>query len=248
MTFNLAALRARWLSLARRERGLALAAALVLVLGIGELFLIEPPLKQRARLVREIETQQHDQQALQQHLGGVVRDPDAALRVQLGGLQTQVRATEREFRELQNGLVQPQHMGALLQSLLTEHRGLRLLGLRSLPVTPIGDTGGVKKILAANERVGSAPSTAAPASAAATAAVGAPAAGSAGDDAWLYRHAVEVRVQGSYADMLAYLQSLESLPRRVHWGDLEIDARKHPANVMTVTLFTVSLEKSWWIL
>ncbi len=246
MTFTVAALRARWLSLARRERGLALAAALVLVLGFGELFLVEPPLTQRARLVREMQAQQREQHALQQHLGGGVRDPNAPLRTQLGGLQTQVRATEREFGELQNGLVQPQHMGALLQSLLTEHRGLRLLGLRSLPVTPIGDTGGVKKILAANERVGSAPSTASPASAAA--AVGAPVAGAVGDDAWLYRHAVEVRVQGSYADMLAYLQSLESLPRRVHWGDLEIDARKHPANVMTVTLFTVSLEKSWWIL
>lgn len=246
MTSTLAALRARWLALARRERGLALAAALVMVLGIGELFLIEPPLNQRSRLVREMQAQQREQQALQRHLGGGVRDPNAPLRVQLDGLQTQVRATEREFSELQNGLVQPQHMGALLQSLLTEHRGLRLLGLRSLPVTPIGDTGGVKKILAANERTGSTPSTASPASA--TAAVATPVAGAAGDDGWLYRHAVEVRVQGSYADMLAYLQSLESLPRRVHWGDLEIDARKHPANVMTVTLFTVSLEKSWWIL
>ena len=244
MTFDSVALRARWLALARRERGLALAAALVLVLGIGELLLIEPPLTQRARLVREMQAQQREQQALQQVLGGSVRDPNAPLRAQRDGLQAQVRAAEHEFRNFQNGLVQPQNMGALLQSLLTEHRGLRLLGLRSLPVTPIGDTGGVKKILAANERAGSAAPTT---SAAATVPIVA-IAGAAGDDAWLYRHAVEVRVQGSYADMLAYLHSLESMPRRVHWGDLEIDARKHPANVMTVTLFTVSLEKSWWVL
>lgn len=238
MTFTPASLRVRWLSMARRERALALAAALVLVLGLGELSLIEPPLVQRARLVREMQAQQLEQQALQQHLSGGVRDPDAPLRAQLDGLQAQVRVTEHEFSDLQNGLVQPQHMGALLQSLLTEHRGLRLLGLRSLPVTPIGDAGGARKILAANERTSGTAAAASPASAA----------GATGDDAWLYRHAVEVRVQGSYADMLAYLQSLESLPRRVHWGDLEIDARKHPANVMTVTLFTVSLEKSWWIL
>ena len=241
MTLAPAALRARWQALARRERGLALAAALVLVLGLGELLLVEPPLTQRARLVREMQAQQREQQALQQALGAGVRDPNVPLRAQRDGLQAQVRAAEHEFRDLQNGLVQPQHMGALLQSLLTEHRGLRLLGLRTLPVTPIGDAGGVRKTVAANERAGSA----APAASAATAA---PVAVAAGDDAWLYRHAVEVRVQGSYADMLAYLHSLETLPRRVHWGDLEIDARKHPANVMTVTLFTVSLEKSWWIL
>jgi len=244
MTLAAAALRARWLALARRERGLALAAALVLVLGLGELLLIEPPLTQRARLVREMQAQQREQQALQQALGSGVRDPNAPLRTQRDALQAQVRAAEHEFRDLQNGLVQPQHMGALLQSLLTEHRGLHLLGLRTLPVTPIGDTAGVKKTLAANERTGSAAATASAAAAAPTT----PMAAATGDDAWLYRHAVEVRVQGSYADMLAYLHALEGLPRRVHWGDLEIDARKHPANVMTVTLFTVSLEKSWWIL
>ena len=242
MTLTAATLRARWLQMARRERGLALAAVLVVLLGLGELLLVEPALTQRARLVREIQEHKRDRQALQQHLGGGARDLSAPLRAQRDGLQAQVRAAEHEFRDLQNGLVQPQHMGALLQSLLTEHRGLRLLGLRSLPVTPIGDAGSAKKVLAANERA----SGAAPGATAAAAAT--PVVSAGGDDAWLYRHAVEVRVQGSYADMLAYLHSLESMPRRVHWGDLEIDARKHPANVMTVTLFTVSLEKSWWIL
>ena len=66
------------------------------------------------------------------------------------------------------------------------------------------------------------------------------------DTAWLYRHGVEITVQGNYADMLAYLESLERLPRRVYWGALKIDAQKWPASQMTVTVYTISLEKTWW--
>ena len=224
--------RARYSRFARRERGLVVLAAVVLITGIGYLVLIEPALKRRAQLLGQIATQRGERDTLQQHLASPGRDPNAALRAQLDSLRTQVRATDREFHSLQNGLVQPQHMGALLQSLLTEHRGLQLLGLRSLPVTAIGEPGSA----VAKKSVGASGSGVAASD------------NGSGPEAWLYRHAVEIRVQGSYADILGYLKALETLPRRVHWGDLDIDARNSPANVMTVTLFTVSLERSWWVL
>ena len=114
---------------------------------------------------------------------------------------------------MQNGLVQPQQMGALLQSLLAEQRGLRLLGLRSLPVTALADRPPARKATADKGAGGDKAGARRPA---------------ARDDAWLYRHTVEVEVQGSYADMLAYLRAIEGLPRRVRWGDVEIDARSLP--------------------
>jgi MSHA biogenesis protein MshJ len=225
MKAAIAAVRARYERLTRRERGLAIAAATTLILGLGHLLLVDPVAKRRAALERQITTQQAERDALRVSMAGGAHDRNTALRSQLDTLRTQLRATDREFDAIRNGLVQPQHMGALLQSLLTEHRGLQLLGLRSLRVTPVGAPAAIE---------------AKP--------VGAPPAASTTNDAWLFRHGVEIRVQGSYADMVGYLQALENLPRRVHWGDLEIDARRHPVNVMTVTIYTVSLEKSWWVL
>ena len=43
-----------------------------------------------------------------------------------------------------------------------------------------------------------------------------------------------------------YLSALEHLPRRVYWGELKIDAQRWPASTMTVTVYTISLEKTWW--
>lgn len=235
MNATLARLRTRYLKLSRRERALVLAATLVLGAGLGELLLVDPALRQRSLLLHQIAAQGVERDGLRKGLSGGREDQNTTLRGQLTALNAQLRANDSEFRVLQSGLVQPQHMGELLKSLLTEHRGLQLLSLRTLPVSSLTDasTASAVKAVTVGERAG----------VAATAA-----SGSASDEAWLYRHAVEIRVQGSYADMLGYLQQLEQLPRRVHWGDLEIDARSYPANVMTVTIFTVSLEKSWWVL
>ena len=223
-------LRARYARLSRRERALTLAAALALVVGLGHLMLVEPALAQRRAVERRVEQQRDELLALRQAKAAPTSDRNDALRLQLGELQAQLRATDRAFAELKSGLVQPQHMGALLQSLLGEHRGLQLISLRSLPVAPIGEPG--EKNAAATQG----------ASGAAASKV------RADQEPWLYRHGVEIRLQGSYPDMVAYLRALEQLPRRVHWGTLEIDARRYPASVLTVTLYTVSSERSWWVL
>jgi MSHA biogenesis protein MshJ len=219
--------RSRYLALARRERALILAAALVLIVGLGLLLFVEPALKQRALWQRQITQQRAELSALQPQVAALQqrqRDPDAATRAQLEALRRQMQLTDGEFDQLQRALVPPQEMGRLLEGLLQQHRGLQLIGLRSVPVSPVSE------LIAA-------PKPAAAASQAAT---------QAGARDWLYRHGVEITVQGSYADMQAYLGALERLPRRVYWGELAIDAQRWPATVMKVTVYTISLEPTWW--
>jgi MSHA biogenesis protein MshJ len=227
-------LRARYARLAHRERVIMALASVVVVIGIGYLLFIEPALSRRTLLERQVIGQRAEIGTFREAIVAATRDPNAPLREQLDLLRGQLRVTDKQFEQLQYGLVQPQHMGELLQSLLREHRGLQLLGLRTLPVIAIADP--VGEPTRAGENAPAAPSAAASAP------------GSANEDAWLFRHSVEIKVQGGYADMIAYLRDIENLPRQVRWGGLEIDARRYPASVMTVTIYTVSLDRSWWIL
>jgi len=227
--------RAKYMALARRERAMMMVAALVLCVGLGALLFIEPAYKQRMLLKRQIAQQQTDLAALRPQvlaLQARQRDPDATTMAQLKALRQQLQLADGEFSQVQSALVQPQEMGRLLDSLLHSHRGLQLVSLRSVPVMSVADLiGGGKPAVAAT------PAPAASQAATTNASI---------KDAWLYRHGVEISVQGSYADMQAYLLALESLPRRVYWGELKIDAQHWPANVMTVTVYTISLEKTWW--
>lgn len=61
----------------------------------------------------------------------------------------------------------------------------------------------------------------------------------------LYRHGVELSVEGPYADLLAWLQALEAMPQKVLWGGLQMKVEEHPQVVLTLRLYTLSLDRSW---
>jgi MSHA biogenesis protein MshJ len=61
----------------------------------------------------------------------------------------------------------------------------------------------------------------------------------------LYRHGVEVTVRGNYLDMVDYMSALEAMPTRLFWGQAQLDVEEYPASRMTLTLYTLSLDRNW---
>jgi MSHA biogenesis protein MshJ len=103
----------------------------------------------------------------------------------------------------------------VLQEVLGRKRGLKLVSLRTLPLSTLAE-----EEAKAEEK--------------APAALGA-----------IYRHGVEVTVEGSYGDLLAYVAELESLPWQVFWGGANLSVQVYPVSRLTLTLYTLSLEKTW---
>lgn len=231
---------ARYTTLAPRERALLPAAICFAVLMLGHLLIIEPAIKER-RLLQQRLTQEGNDLAVAQAqltvLRAKVNNPDAEARAQLEALRLQARSVDDQFKQLQGSLVPPQDMSQWLSGLLQAQRGLQLVGLRTLPVTSVSDLVDGKKPTA----------TATPAATPASATTSSNA-DNAPPDAWLYRHGVEVTVRGSYPELVGYLQSLERMPRRVYWGELRLDAQQSPAVVMTLVVYTLSVEKTWWVI
>lgn len=61
----------------------------------------------------------------------------------------------------------------------------------------------------------------------------------------LYRHGVEIVLQGSYLDMINTMQALEALPVQLFWGGARLDAQQYPEARLTLTLYTLSLDEQW---
>lgn len=61
----------------------------------------------------------------------------------------------------------------------------------------------------------------------------------------LYAHDVELKVQGEYLDVLAYLQRLEAMDERLGWMQLEYQAGTWPKGEATIRVRTLSLEAAW---
>jgi len=57
---------------------------------------------------------------------------------------------------------------------------------------------------------------------------------------------VQVVVEGSYLDLLAYVARLEKQPWQVYWGKTVMSAN-YPEVRIELTLYTLSLDKAWLV-
>lgn len=144
------------------------------------------------------------------------------LQAELTSLRARVAQGELPTDARQQGLIGAAEMLPLLEQLLKQHSGLRVRALQSLGRTVLGEAG---------------PSSAAPAASATGA-------GNAASPV-IYRHGVELSIEGSYADLLSYLQALEALPQQLLWGSLQLKVEQYPQVLLTLRLHTLSLESAW---
>lgn len=56
---------------------------------------------------------------------------------------------------------------------------------------------------------------------------------------------MEVRLEGSYSDLYAYLNQLEREEKKLLWGRLHFEVQQHPKATLTLLLYTLSSEKAW---
>ncbi|MBI5658365.1 MAG: agglutinin biogenesis protein [Nitrosomonadales bacterium] len=61
----------------------------------------------------------------------------------------------------------------------------------------------------------------------------------------VFRHGVQLTVRGSYPDLLRYLTEIENLPTKMFWGMAGMNVVQYPAAELTLTIYTLSLDKTW---
>jgi MSHA biogenesis protein MshJ len=218
---------AAFIALKLRERWLLSMAALALAAFLPYTMAIEPALREGRRLAVQAETQRKALQSIQGDTAALVAanaDPDAASRERIAQAGSRMRALEATLRASQQGLVPPERMTQLLEAMLDRSRGLKVVSLRTLPATALLDRQRAADVASVS---------AADAAAAATA------------DAGVYKHGVELTLEGSYADLLNYLEQMERLPTRMFWSKAVLDGNAHPRLLLTISIFTLSLEAAW---
>jgi MSHA biogenesis protein MshJ len=148
-------------------------------------------------------------------------DPDEVKRRYRDELRKQIAEMDERLQGLQKQLVPPDQVSSLLEGVLGRERGLALVSLHKLPVQRYQTNG--------------------------TAKAADPKAQAAESGRGIYQHSFEIRVEGSYAELHAYLKRLEALPWQLFWGKAELDATGHPRLRLTLTLHTLSLNRAWLV-
>jgi MSHA biogenesis protein MshJ len=250
---QLFALRQRVLALGRRfdarpqrERiAIVLALAAVLLLASDRLWLT-PAFRHFKEASQSLADARNAQQALvdesdKRRLQGDVERQ--ALTTEIAQWKERTAAGAQGLAATQAGLIGPDRMVALLEQMLPRQGGVRIVGLKTLPPQDAHAPLPAAPVPAATTFPAAAAS-AVPALAAGLA-VPAPAPAPV-PTASLYRHGVEITVEGSYGELMNYLAALESLPGpRLLWGGVAMKVEHHPTVRLSFTAYTLSVNRAW---
>ena len=206
----------------RRERLLLIGAGVAVIWMLADTVWLSPAFKSwsvsRARHATAVASLQRLNAEIVQR-SNETRSAEQQLNNEVAQWRARVAQGDTALRAFGSTLVSAPEMVPMLDRLLVQVGGVRLRAMQSLPRTEVGAP---------------APAVGAKASAAEARANGA-----------LYRHGVELTVEASYADVLAYLRAIEAMPQRVLWGSLQLKVEQHPKVVVTLRLYTLSQDRSW---
>ncbi len=179
------ALREKTADLSLRERGILAATGVVLVLVVWLQFFFTP---------YEKRTQQMDQQMAQlsqdtvDYSGKIVEltaalqnNPNKPLREEQARLRNDMEALKKEIEGRLSNLIPPEKMADIMRRVLSDYKGLQLIGARNLPVEPL--------------RINSSEA----------------AADKSREQAVIFAHGFEMELSGGYFQTLEFLQRLEAM-------------------------------------
>lgn len=248
---RLTQLRQRFEALSERERLMLFAALLVLSWGLAELLFLgrlRTHKTSEAQQVQALRDQVNTLSAQQAELNAQILDgPLQAAQTQEADLLARIAKADLALRGENVRYLDADRARQVLH-LLLKGTGLQVVSMRSLPAEIALST---RTVATATEPPASdaAPAAADGSAAAVEAGAGtapdATAAAAPGIGLDLYRHPIEVQVEGSFADMVEYLTRLEHSDWSLMWHELDIQTIEYPRARLRFVIYSFSLEEAW---
>ena len=211
---------ARFDHLSLRERVLAVAATIVvLVVALNGLLLNKLDARRKS-LGGELTTLQGSMTTAANTVEAMnAADATSTALTQRQALQHDLESVNSQLASEAAGMIAPERMAEVIHGMLSRQHGVTLVSLRSLPARKVVDDKSSTDHGSTDR-------------------------GST-DQGGPYVHPVELVLEGSYLDILGYLQSLEALPWRFYWRVLDLHSSNYPLNRVRVELGTVSMAREW---
>ena len=216
-----------------RERVIILLVVVVLIYGIADLLFFGAILEKRERQINQLNGLVENNQIAQQEVQALLdqmSESRLAMQRQQELLNEKLIRVDQQLASAATGFIPATLMPKVLEQLLDSSTGLVLIKLKNKPV---------EKITGLDEIADSNSESASKSSRENTTNI------SLDDKTDLYRHGVELHLQGSYLATLAYLKQVESLEWRFEWDALSFDIQDYPMGVVTIEVYTYSTERDW---
>lgn len=218
--------------MALRERAMIFVAAVFVIISLMNVVLLDPLLVKQKMLSAQVVQQQEKMKELQAQMQNLLQarrdDEHSPLRERLAQLKQQLQEQDGYLQSRRDHLVQPDKMADLLKQVLNKNGGLQLVELKTLPVSLL-----IEKLQASDITVQPATANFPEGSK------------QPGSQKQIFKHGVRITVRGGYLDLMRYITELEKMPAQMFWGEASLNVEKYPDALFTLTVYTLSLDKTW---
>lgn len=217
-----------------RERAMIIAGVLVVIYTVWDFSLMQKihnKHKLQASQVSQWQTQLGDIDVKIKAVTERLMDGGRSVVMhRIDSLKKEIGSINQIKKDITVGFIRPEQMAQVLRGLLKKEPGLRLVSLQSLEVEPLFTEKKPKKA----EGRKAASQKKAPEEQKALR-----------QYPDVFKHGVVIEFQGDYASTVNYLQNLERLPWKFYWEGVGYEVQQHPKALVTINVFTLSLDKDW---
>lgn len=206
-----------------RERALIFLTSLALVFMLWNALLQSSIDKRMQETRTQLELLATQRTAMQTQVSAITQsllnDPDKQKKAQITQLQTDISGLENQLQNVSQNLIKEDQLPQALQEVLEKTSQLTLLEVKTLPAKELQFVALTATNNAQPEPVSEA------------------------TNAGVFQHLVELRVSGSYSQVVQLLVALERLPWRFYWQDLQYSVDQYPNAEVILRVYTLSSEE-----
>lgn len=222
----------RFDALQLRERVLVTTATLVVIVALFNVLALRGLEARRQALAAQLTDISNQDQSMSGAASAAVGTSSVVADVERSrDLNKTLERVTARLRSQSAGLIPPQRMSEVIHDVLARQQGVELISLRSLPPYPLlagaPTADGTQGQADPAASLPSQPDSQSP------------------QAQGPYVHAMVLVLQGSYLNVLDYLQALQQLRWHFYWQSLQLDVTHYPTARVTVRLGTLSMNPEW---
>ncbi|MBA6293368.1 hypothetical protein H4J58_12490 [Colwellia sp. MB3u-70] len=208
-----------------REQYLIIASGLVAIIFILYSLFLEAAIQRVEQLNKQVvhteQNNKNNQDSIQVLEQALSEDPNVALRKQLLQYQAKLGGIDERLLTLTSDLIDPIQMRYALIKLLKLQKGVKLLSFKVLPARAVTQS----KTKPATDKIASA---------------------TVGDikaqaqQLQLYRHGINIKLQGQYFQLKDYLTQLERLSWTFFWQEFDYQLKVYPVSELEIEIYSLS--------
>jgi MSHA biogenesis protein MshJ len=219
----------KYLAISPREQYMVLFTGLIAIIFIIHTFFIDDNTKKINKFEKEVTQISKVNRAAKASImlleDGLSKNPNSALNKQISQYKDRLKKVDVDLLQLTSDLISPIQMRHALMQLLKTQKGVSLQSFEVIAAEPITLSHSTPAINVDGNQVTDVDRD--------------------HQEMVLYRHAIKIKINGSYFQLRDYLTQLEALSWKFFWQEFNYQLKEYPVSELEIEMYSLSTKREF---